>query len=690
MMELTEVFLNQQSIRDQSETNQLIDILHFHEWRYYVQDDPILADAQYDTLFNLLKDAEAENPAWIRPDSPTQRVGSDLSADFATVTHMSPMLSLPNSYNAEDLADFDKQIRKLTLEDSAHEYAVEPKFDGGTVVLIYENDQLVQGATRGNGEQGDDITANVRTIRSIPLKAKFSQYGITKVELRGEALIRKDKFQALNAMREKAGLDLFANPRNTATGGLRTKDPKDTESRSIDAFIYQIAKVEGPNAIEFITHSESIILLNKLGFKVPLNASKVCATIEEAAAFCALWQDKRESYPYEIDGMVVKLNNIAMQQKIGDTSHHPRWAMAYKFKAKQATTVLEQVVYQVGKIGTITPVAKVRPAALAGVTVSSISLHNEDFITQKDLRLGDTILIERAGDVIPYIVKSFPDLRTGDEIKIEFPEICPINHLTDRPVNLIRDENEAAWRCPNCVCGNQDMQRMTFFVSKDAMNLDGMGKSIVEKFYEMGWLKDVSDIYQLDYDAISKLEGFGDRSAEKIQAAVEQSKLNPIYRLLYGLGIHHLGKRASKIFATEIGHVLELKNWTEEQLKDLKDIGPVVAKNTREWFADEGNVALLQRLEAFGVNLTQTDDDRPKDFSDGVLAGKTILFTGTLKLMGRKEAQNRAEEMGAKNISAVSKNLNILVAGEKAGSKLKKAQALGTVEIMTEEEFVAL
>ena len=690
LMNLSEALLAKTHISNQADLDQLIAVLQFHEWRYYVKDDPVLADHQYDTLFNLLKRSESENQSWIRSDSPTQRVGSDLSSDFQTVTHMSPMLSLPNSYNAEDLSDFDQQIRKLTLLDEAHTYVVEPKFDGGTIVLIYENDKLVRGATRGNGAQGDDITNNIKTIRSIPLSAPFSKYGLTKVELRGEALIRKDHFDAMNQAREKEGLVLFANPRNTATGGLRTKDPKETEARKIDAFIYQIAKAEGPGKDDLSNHSDSIKFLVDLGFKVPIDESKVCHGIEEAAKFCARWQEKRDSYAYEIDGMVVKVNDFALQRKAGETSHHPRWAMAYKFKAKQATTTLEQVVYQVGKIGTITPVAKVKPVALAGVTVSSISLHNEDFINQKDLRLGDKILIERAGDVIPYIVKSFPDLRAGDETIIKFPVHCPINSNAEKSVELIRDENEAAWRCPSCVCGSQDLQRMIFFVSKDAMNIDGMGKSIIEAFHQMNWIRDVSDIYALEYDKIANLEGFGERSAEKLKSAVEKSRENPIYRLLYALGIHHLGRRASKIFAAEINHVKDLANWTEDQLKDLKDIGPVLAKNTVDWFSQEDNIALLKRLEDRGVNLNQTDDDRPKDFSGGPLAGKTILFTGSLQKMGRKEAQKIAEELGAKNISAVSKNLNILVAGEKAGSKLKKAQALGTVQIMTEEEFIAL
>lgn len=674
--------------------DELVEVLHFHEWRYYVQDDPILADQEYDALFDKLKQTEASHPSWIRLDSPTQRVGSDLSSDFQTVSHLSPMLSLPNSYNAEDLQDFDDSIKRRLLIEGAINYVVEPKFDGGTVVLVYDQDKLVRGATRGNGEAGDDITANVKTISSIPLQAAFSTFGLTRVEVRGEAIIRKDRFEQMNAERAKRGDVLFANPRNTATGGLRTKDPRETAARKIDAFVYQISVAEGPGADKIKTQTEALDILRKVGFKVPVNAFKACKNIEEVAAFCSSFEEKREDYPYEIDGMVVKVNALELQQRMGETSHHPRWAMAYKFKAKQATTILKQVVYQVGKVGTITPVAKVKPVALAGVTVSSISLHNEDFIQQKDLRIGDTVLIERAGDVIPYIVKSFPDLRDGSQVPMKFPERCPIPMSEDlgsvsRP-GLIRDENEAAWRCPDCVCGAQDLQRMIFFVSKDAMNIDGMGKSIVEVFHKKGWLQTIADIYQLDFDQIKTLEGFGERSAEKLERAISTSKQNPIHRLLYSLGIHHLGRRASKIFAAEISNVFELSDWSEERMTGLKDIGPVLAKNVSEWFSQERNIELLRSLEASGVNISQTDEDRPKDFSGGPLAGKTILFTGTLKKMGRKEAQQIAESLGAKNISAVSKNLDILVAGEKAGSKLKKATALGTVQILSEDEFLAL
>jgi DNA ligase (NAD+) len=384
------------------------------------------------------------------------------------------------------------------------------------------------------------------------------------------------------------------------------------------------------------------------------------------------------------------VNSLELQEKCGFTAHHPRWAIAFKFKAKQATSKLVAVEYQVGKIGSITPVAKIEPVYLAGVTVSSISLHNEEFIRSKDLRLGDTVLVERAGDVIPYIVKSFAELRKGDEQVINFPEFCPSN-TTNQPVPLVKEEGEAAWRCPNCVCGAQELQKMIFHVSKDAMDIDGFGKSYVERFYELGWIKDISDIYNLDYEKIASLEGFGKRSAENIKAAIEKAKNNPIQKLLHSLTIHHLGKKASKLIAEQIQHVMDLQSWTVDRYLEIKDIGPVVAENVSAWFRDETNIAMLEKMESFGVNLTQTDEDKPLQVAeDAVFSGKTILFTGTLLQMGRKEAEEKAAKAGARNISAVSSNLNILVVGEKAGSKLKKAQELGTVQILTEDEFLEL
>lgn len=672
-------------------------VIVYHEWRYYALNDPVISDYEYDMLYKKLQAIEARFPALVTPDSPTQRVSSDLTEEFATVEHLTPMLSLDNSYDAEDLRDFDERIKNylgLPL-DLDIEYCVEPKFDGGTIALVYENDQLVRAATRGNGAMGDEITPNIRTLRSVPLRAGFSEMGIVKAELRGEAIIRKDVFEKLNEARAADDLTLFANPRNAATGGLRTKDPSETASRRIEAFVYQLGFAvdsNGNNKLEaFQTHDSTIDYLGKLGFKVPLHhpqegERRVCKNITEVTAFCKTWQDKRESYAYEIDGMVVKVNDLQLQQRTGSTAHHPRWAIAFKFKAKQATSKLLHVEFQVGKVGSITPVAKLEPVQLAGVTVSSVSLHNEDFIRNKDIRLGDRVLVERAGDVIPYIVKPMEELRDGSEREVVFPSHCPVCHS-----ELVRAEDEAAWRCENPDCEAQLLQRMIHHVSKNAMNIDGFGESQIERFYRLGWLRNIADIYRLDYEKIAQLEGFGEKSAANLHKSIEKAKQNPIHRLLHSLSIHHLGIKASKILAAEIGNVMELKDWDEERFTNIKDIGPVLTHNVIRFFQNEKNVELLREMEALGVNLTQTEDDRPKAVSaDAPLAGKTILFTGTLSKMGRKEAQAKAEAAGAKNISAVSGNLDYLIVGEDAGSKLKKAQALGTVTILTEDEFLAL
>lgn len=674
---------------------QLVRLINYHEWRYYVQNDPVLSDFEYDQLFKLLETLELQHPTLIGASSPTQRVSSDLTTEFTTVKHLTPMLSLANSYNGEDLRSFDESIKKILAIDQSEEvtYTVEPKFDGGSIALVYEGDLLVRAATRGNGQEGDEMTANARTIRSIPLQAEFSKRKVGRIELRGEAIIPKTAFERINRSRGETDLPLFANPRNAATGGLRMKDPKETAKRGIEAFIYQIAYVEDLQKEEgldlFDSQWEGIQFLHDLGFKVPTAVGKKCQNIDEVIEFCSKWELQREDYPYEIDGMVVKVDRLDLQRQIGATSHHPKWAIAYKFKAKQATTKLINIEYQVGKIGSITPVAKLDPVQIAGVTVSSVSLHNEDFITSKDLRLGDLVVVERAGDVIPYIVKSLADLRTGDEEPINFPKFCPINK--EDQVELKRAEDEAAWRCPTCSCGAQDLQRIIFHVSKPAMNIDGFGRSIVDRFHEMGWLENLSDVYHLDFDKIKSLEGFGSRSAEKLKAAIDKAKANPIFRLLHSLSIHHLGKRASKILAEKVNHVLEFRDWTEEDYLKIKDIGPVLAKNMVSFFNDEASIRLLQEMEAYGVNMHQTEADKPLVVAaDAPLLGKSILFTGRLQKMGRKEAQLIAEEQGAKNISAVSSKLDILVVGESAGSKLRKAQALGTVEIMTEDDFIKL
>lgn len=700
LFELSKAYLDTASETRQNEIdrklNELRKALVYHEWRYYILNDPVISDYEYDQLYKQLEALEATRPDLITSDSPTQRVSADLISDFPSAVHLAPMLSLANSYNAEDLYEFDAQIKRLInmAEDAEIEYAVEPKYDGGGIALVYENDLLNRGATRGNGTAGEEITNNARAIRSIPLKAAFSKKNIQRVEVKGEVVIRKDIFDEMNKQRAKEGLTLFANARNTASGGLRMKDPAGIGKRGLEAFVYNLAyatDAEGGDALsQFETQDESLEFLASLGFKVPVEERKVCRNIQEAVDFCVAWEAKREGYPYEIDGMVVKVNSRELQERAGYTSHHPRWAIAYKFKAKQATTKLLKVEYQVGKIGSITPVAKLEPVQLAGVTISSVSLHNEDFIKEKDLRLGDTVLVERAGDVIPYIVKAMEELRDGAERPIEFPRVCPIND-TDTPVELLRAEGEAAWRCPLCVCGAQDLQRIIFHVSKSAMNIDGLGKSIVERFYELDWIRTLADVYRLDYEKIAELEGFGERSAANLKASIDKAKQNPIHRLLHSLSIHHLGKKVSKLLAAEIKHALDLKNWTLEDFTHIKDVGPTVAENVAAYFSDPRNVALLEEMEELGVNLRQTEADIPKAaVSEGPFVGKTILFTGKLQTMSRKEAQEKAMAAGARNVSAVSSKLNILVAGEKAGSKLKKAQALETVQILTEEAFLEL
>lgn len=678
----------------QQQVNQLLEVLVYHEWRYYVLDDPLISDEEYDRLYKQLEALEKAFPDLLRSDSPTQRVGSDLTERFDTVQHLTPMLSLENSYNAEDLQEFDERIRKLIgapPEETSLTYCVEPKFDGGTIVLLYENDQLVRAATRGNGAQGDEITPNARAIRTIPLRADFSQHGIHRVELRGEALIRKDLFDAINQTRQKVGEDLFANARNAATGALRLKDPKKVQERALDAFIYQISAVtnaEGDDLMDqFQTHDEQVALLSNLGFKVPKSGVEraVYDSIEGVSQHCQRWETDREQYAFEIDGLVVKVNSLALQELCGSTSHHPRWAIAYKFKAKQATTTLLQVDYQVGRTGAVTPVARVAPVQLAGATISNVSLHNADFIAEKDIRVGDTVLVERAGDVIPYIVKSMDELRDGSEQPIVYPTQCPVCSA-----ELVRPEGEAVWRCVNPICDAQIRGRLVHFVSKGAMNIDGFGEAYIDRFYNEGMLNNLADIYRLDYKRIAFFEGFGQRSADNLERAIEKSKGNPAYRLLYGLGIRHIGRTNSKILVAEVERLQDLADWSLEQLCALRDIGPVVAQQVIELFQLPETIALLDELEALGVNTRRLEEEKKQEVAaDAPFAGKTLVFTGTLTQLKRDQAKQLAIKAGAKVVGSVSSKLGYLVVGEKAGSKLKKAQDLG-ISILTEEEFINL
>ncbi|MFZ9403869.1 MAG: NAD-dependent DNA ligase LigA [Sediminibacterium sp.] len=666
------------------ELNALKQVLKFHEYQYYVAANPLISDYEYDNLYQQLLQIEAANPDLISADSPSQRVGNSLNQQFETIPHLVPMLSLENSYNADDLNDFDRKAKEGAQLENIN-YCVEPKFDGASISLVYENDMLVRACTRGDGVAGEEITQNIKQIRSIPLSIPLSSYGIQQMEIRGEVIMSKKSFDDFNQKLIAKQLPTLANPRNAAAGSLRMKDPKEVADRNLDAFIYHISFYTlqtGASTPELLkTHSGSLELLWNMGFRSPQKEKKLISNIEGVIQFCKDFEIERDSLPYEIDGLVIKINDFALQEKLGMTSHHPRWAIAYKFKARQATTILENVEFQVGRTGAVTPVAKLQPVAIGGVTVSSISMHNEEYIKEKDLRLGDTVIIERAGDVIPQIVQSIGSLRKGTEKIIEFPSHCPV--CDDA---LEKEETEAVWRCNNPACTAQIVERMIHFVSKDAMDIKSFGDANIRKFYELGLLKNIPQIYQLDFAQIGQLEGFGKKSVDNLKAAIEASKQQPLYRLIYALGIRYVGETTAKTIASQIHHILDLVTLTEEQLQSFEDVGVKVAKSIRHYFAEEKNITLIKELEALGLNMIQTNATAV----DGNLSGLNFLFTGTLTQLKRSEAEAMVEARGGHILSGVSSKLNYLVVGEDAGSKLEKAKKIASIKIISEAEFVEL
>ena len=672
-----------------NKTEDLRNCLRFHEYRYYVQTDPLISDFEYDTLYKLLEQFEKENPDAVTPDSPTQRVGRGLIKDFPKTQHLVPMLSLENSYNADDLFDFDRKAKELSGLAEI-EYCVEPKFDGASISLIYENDLFTRAVTRGDGEVGDEITLNIKQIKSVPLSAKFSEYGIEQIEIRGEVLMNKNNFKAYNDALIEEGIPPLANPRNAAAGSLRIKDTAEVSRRNLEAFLYHVSFIldREPNEQRLtsngqpLTHSGMLEMLWSLGFRSPKNEMKVFNGIDAVIKHVHDFEKERDNLGYEIDGMVIKVNDLNLQDRLGMTSHHPRWAIAFKFKARQGTSKLLSVEFQVGRTGAVTPVAKIEPVQVGGVTVSSISIHNEEYIKEKDLMLGDTILIERSGDVIPQIVKSFAELRKGDEEKINFPTHCPV--CADA---LFKLEEEAVWRCINLSCPAHIVEGIIHFVSKDAMDIRSFGEANVRKFYELGLLKSIPEVYTLPYTEISKLNGLGEKSITKLQQAIEDSKKQPLNRIIYALGIRYVGETTAKTLANAVDHLLQLANFTEDQLKELDDVGVKVAKTVYEFFHNADNLQLLQQLENQGVQLR---NEKKKLITDGNLSGQTFLFTGTLTQLKRSEAEALVEKNGGKIIGAVSIKLNYLVAGENAGSKLEKAKKIPTVKVITEEVFLKM
>ena len=669
-------------------------VINYLDKKYYVQSETLVTDFEYDKLFDALKNIENSYPNLITKDSPTQRVAHGLSAEFTTVKHSVPMLSLDKCYNQEDLQSFDESLRKLVSEDEEVEYSIEPKFDGSSIALLYENDILVRAATRGDGTEGEDITQNARTIKSIPLSVNFSQFGISKIELRGEVVIEHTVFKKINKKREKEGLKIFENSRNTASGSLRMKDSAEVAKRGLEAFIYQVGFLIDENGNDILSskfkgQSDILKYLGSLGFLVPKKETATFNSVKEVIDFCYLWQEKRNDYNYEIDGMVIKLNNIRLQNLVGHTAHHPRWAIAFKFKARQAITQLLNIEYQVGRTGAVTPVAKLDPVRLAGVTVSSVSLHNEEFIKEKDIHIGDFVFVERAGDVIPYI--SAVDLsKRIITTPVVFPKECPSCNAS-----LTKPEAEAIWRCENADCPAQIEERIIHFVSKGAMNIDGLGKDIVKRFISEGLLNTIEDIYELPEkaDSILALEGWKEKSFLNLKTSIENSKNQAIWRLIVGLGIRHIGTTTAKHLAKQVHSMLEFQNWSLEKLIELEDIGPKVAESISLFFSNEKNIELLNKLQLIGVKIEKTEEDL-KPLSSNALEGKTFLFTGTLTKFSRTQAKEMVEENGGKNISSVSKNLNFLIVGEKAGSKLKKAEKINKdaeeklIQVITEQAFL--
>lgn len=651
---------------------ELRELINEHNHYYYVLDKPRISDAEYDGLIRQLTELENEFPDLVTPDSPTQRVGGKPALGFASVAHSVPMLSLSNAFNEQDLRDFDRRA-KNGLNGQQVNYVVELKIDGLAVSLLYENGVLVRGATRGDGEFGEDITQNLKTINSIPLRLRRP---VEFLEVRGEAYMPKKEFARLNNEREEAGEQTFANPRNAAAGSLRQLDPKVTSSRSLDAFLYGIGQIRGA---EVSGHSDGLNYLKELGFKVNPKFRRFSG-IDEVISYCQEWTEKRHDLPYDIDGMVVKVDDLDQQAILGTTSKSPRWAIAYKFPAEEAVTTVKDIFVRVGRTGVLTPTAFLNPVKVAGSTISNATLHNEDIIKEKDIRIGDHVVIHKAGDVIPEIVRVLPEKRIGSEAVFHMPGECPVCGT-----GVQRVEGEVAVRCPNDKCPGRARESVFHFVSRDAMDIEGLGPSVVTALLEAGLIRDAADLYYLQFDEVVKLERMGKKSTDNLLKSIEKSKENPLAQLIFALGIRLVGQRAGKVLAAHFGTLDRLKEARVEELTAIPEIGPKMAESVVAYFKESDNLHLLERLKAAGVNMVQTIEPA----RDKPLEGKQFVLTGALEKYSRKEAQDIIEKLGGKVISSVSKKTDYVLAGDDPGSKYEKAQALG-ITIINEEQFEEL
>ena len=658
-------------------------LLHEHSYRYYVLNAPIITDAEYDALFRELQQIEAEYPALITPDSPTQRVGSDLQSDMPKVRHVAPVLSLSNAYSFDELRAWRERIAKLLPEGAAPDYVVEPKFDGLTVVLTYEDGVLTRAATRGDGEVGDDVTPNVRTVGAIPLRVPVMAEGpaVPRVlVVRGEVLMLKRDFAALNAQRVAEGLTPFVNARNAAAGALKQKDPRVTASRPLTAYCYAILHAEGGDVPA--TQWETLHYLDALGFRVAHDVIRRFDTLDEVIAYIEDFGPRRDALPYEVDGLVIKINDLATAHDLGVVGKDPRGAIAYKFPAAEATTKLLDVIPQVGRTGVLTPTAVLEPVFLSGVTVKQASLHNYDLIAQKDIRLGDTVIVKRSGEVIPYVVGPVVAARTGAERPIRPPERCP---ACGAPV--ARDEGEVAYYCTNPACPERIARNIEYFVSRAAMDIEGLGERGVRQLLEAGLIQDEADLFTLRAEDLLPLEGFAEKKVQNLLASIQAAKDRPLARLIAALGIRGVGSTVAELLARHFHSIDALAAATREDLEALEGIGPHTARAVVEWFADPRNRRLIEKFRAAGVRLA--DEPAEPDTTPQTLAGLTFVLTGTLPHLKRNEAKALIEAHGGKVTGSVSRKTSYVVVGENPGSKLDKAQSLG-VPLLDEAALLAL
>ena len=658
------------------EADQLRKQLHRLNYEYYVLDAPSVSDAEYDRMLRRLQQMESDYPQLVTPDSPTQRVGGQPLAAFDKVTHAAPLLSLGNAFSAGELRAFDNRVRSAA--GKAVEYVAELKIDGLAVNLIYEQGRLVKAATRGDGQVGEDVTSNVKTIRSIPLvlQADASAFPAS-FEVRGEVFMPKPAFERLNRERAEKGEPLFANPRNAAAGSLRQLDPKITAGRTLDFFAYALGQRQ---ALPVQTHAEVLEELARAGFHTN-RKHRVFPDIEAVIDYCASWADKRSQLDYEIDGLVIKVNELRLQEELGNTAKEPRWAIAWKFPAEQAVTVVEDIFIGVGRTGVLTPTAILRPVFVAGSTVSRATLHNEDFIREKDVRIGDTVIIHKAGEVIPEVVSVLAEKRTGAETQFVMPGECP---ECGKPV--VRKDGEAAHRCVNPACPAMAREGLIHFVSRDAMNIDGLGPSIIETLLAAGLIADAADLYKLTVAELAELERMGEKSAGNLVNAIQASKEAGLARLLFALGIRFVGAKVAGTLARAYGQLDAVTAATMDELVQIPEIGPRIAESVVGYFADPEHLQLIEKLRQAGVRLEEIKTDNPLA---QIFAGKTFVLTGTLETLGRSEATAEIEKRGGKAASSVSKKTDFVIAGAEAGSKLTKAQELG-VRVLTEAEFLAM